>query len=192
MSFFTNNDFWSLNVNATKKLGSLCRKKATLCLFLSEIWYKMAGNQIRFLFCILLIIEAFKKISFAEILVAAQTQIEQTKFNALSEWTIDAINRNKDYSSCSIFWFKQNASCFVLKMEPTTYGFIIEFYIRNQNKQINRSNTIVKTFSAVVDGKRLIFEKMDIDDRGCPDLKEVHLVFTDYLNIIVLLGYDVL
>lgn len=138
----------------------------------------MTHNQIRFLLYILWIFIALEKISSQDYI-----RLEPEKFQYRLTWIIDSVNRNKDYSSYSIFWSKQNASCFRIKMSAENSTLLITLTIEDYLTSIH--------FVGKVHGKMLnLKESHDLINPLCPNEKEIDFFYTDYLNIVVLLGHD--
>lgn len=147
----------------------------------------MPRNQIMCLFIKILIFKTILKVSSKGIdnnLINDYYRLEFKKFQGRSNWNIDAINKNTDYSSYSLFWHKQNASCYLFQIESTSENLIIEV--------LTRDLIIITSlaFSARAHGNILNVVTTHDNERGCPDQQEIQFLYTDYLNVIVLLGHD--
>lgn len=146
----------------------------------------MTTYRIRLLLNIFLILETFETISPTEIAINDYERLEPKKFEQKLNWAIDMVNRNEDHSSNSIFSYKQLISCFYIQIHPnneltTRPGLTIKLHMGNVGAAV---------FSGRVYGKMLKIDNRLLIDRACPDEREIHFLYTDYSNVVVLLGLD--
>lgn len=140
----------------------------------------MILNQISLLLYTLFILETLQRTNSQKINDDYE-RLEPEKFQARLNWTIDSLNINTDHSSYSFFWYKQNAACFVIKIDPTGSSSLIITILMVHFAQ---------AFTGTVHGKILKLLENYYANPGCPDEKEIHFLYTDYTNVVVLLGYD--
>lgn len=125
-----------------------------------------------------------------EVIVEDYTYLDLLKFRGSQMWIIDSININDNHIFNSIFLFKSFAFCLQLEIgcslfeKPSSHPILfITVYFKNTTKWS-------KSYYGPVNGTFLNDNSNDYRFPGCPPEKRLNFVYTDYLNVIVLLGGD--
>lgn len=154
----------------------------------------MALHQSKFFSVTILILlaMAFEKIKSQEVKTHDYELLNSQKFSRNIIWEIDSVDKNNDFSSHSLFWYKKYASCLLVKIGPfeikgstLNSGINIEFSLKTIKHVITGFQGIV--FGQSVNGSTFSY---DSNQKVCLNSKKLNFIFTDYLNVVVISTVD--
>lgn len=112
------------------------------------------------------------------------TQIKSLEFDRNRVWFVESINTNDNHCFHSIFLYKHIAFCllFEIVFQNKLNRTVLYMYFHS-----SRRNMLMAYEGP---GKFLTDISPIIQYKGCPREKRLELVYTDYLNVVVLKGGD--
>lgn len=119
---------------------------------------------------------------------AYYNHLNPLKFHKNESWIVDSTNINDNYAFHSIFWYKPLAYCLLFTFEtnnirnsPVKSGLRMLLYFRDEPHPL-------MLVEGAVDGTDLVSAVHFVMLDGCPNEEQLNFLFTDYLNVVVLLG----
>lgn len=124
--------------------------------------------------------------SFSLIKSQEYYELQPEKFNQSEVWNVDATDTNDIFTSYSLFWYKKFANCMKIDLKQEKFvGQIMQETILS----INILKTTFHGFIGVPNGKFLNLTDLN-NNTICPEEKYLKFDYTDYQNVIVLIGGD--
>lgn len=116
-----------------------------------------------------------------------EPQLVTEKFDMDRWWYVDAINTNDNHRFYNIFYFKNISSCLLIVIFNSRIDNPPWIRIQLGFKSVR--NLIMRSNGAVY-GKFITDDNVDDNFIGCPHDIRLEFIFTDYYNVVVLLGDD--
>lgn len=152
----------------------------------------MKINCIKFVFISVIIFQTIiisKVTSQKNVIVDDYFQLDAMKFNRYTKWIVDSINSNDNYYFKSVFWYKPIANCIffvfgsqtsypnkvaTIKLYTNLFYKVFEYDLR-----IHAGEILEKSVIEPIQTKKF---------KECPNEKYLNFVYTDYVNVVVLMG----
>lgn len=121
------------------------------------------------------------------------SQLEPEKFDKDRMWFVDAMNTNDNYQFYNVFYYKNLSYCLLIEIyraqlenPPAKKGLFVNLSYNSLKHWLMRYYGPVHSKFLYLKGEDFINE----DFIGCPHEKRLEFVYTDYQNVVVLLGGD--